>query len=295
MHCFQCGLLTRLSTPSAQTKTRVFSRFESLPISRSQAHLLQFRRLQHSRQPESSNPADNDPNWVSLADRDPVYMRSRRKHGPGIIVLALIPLTAFALGTWQIKRLQWKTDLIARLEDQLVRPPLPLPPRIDLEQIPSFDHRRVSVTGRYRHDQEMLIGPRMRDGVEGYHVITPFERGPDDDKVLISRGWIDKGMKDHKKRGEGSLPQGEIELEGLLREPFKKNSFTPDNAPDKNEYYFPDVLQMAELAGAKPIWIEEIMEPEFFEILRRTKEGVPIGRSASVQLHNSHAQYIVTW
>jgi cytochrome oxidase assembly protein ShyY1 len=45
--------------------------------------------------------------------------------------IALIPITAFALGTWQVQRLEWKTKLIATFEDRLVKPPLPLPPVVD--------------------------------------------------------------------------------------------------------------------------------------------------------------------
>jgi surfeit locus 1 family protein len=149
--------------------------------------------------------------------------------------------------------------LIARLEDQLVREPLPLPPHVDVEAVPMFDHRRVLAEGVLRHDQEMLIGPRMRDGKEGFNVVTPFEREDGASKILISRGWIEKEKKDQRTRGNEALPQGVVQIEGLLREPPKKNSFTPDNRPDKGEFYFPDVKQMAELTGSEPIWVEATM------------------------------------
>ena len=47
-----------------------------------------------------------------------------------------------------------------------------------------------------------------------------------------------------------------------LTEPWKKNLFTPTNNPAKNEWYFPDVAQMAAHTGAQPIWIEETMTPD---------------------------------
>jgi surfeit locus 1 family protein len=174
---------------------------------------------------------------------------------------AIIPLTAFGLGLWQIQRLQQKSELIARLEDQLVAIPLPLPPKVDPTQIPAFDHRRVVVTGVFRNDQEMLIGPRMRDGEQGYLVVTPLQRD-DGSMVLISRGWIAKSKKNHEARNNDSgeaLPAGKVRVMGMLREPIKKNMFTPDNRPGKGEWYFPDIKEMAAWVGADEVWIEETM------------------------------------
>lgn len=168
-------------------------------------------------------------------------------------------MTAFFLGTWQIYRLKWKTDLIAKCEDRLVRPPLPLPGRVDESAVSDFDFRRVYATGRFRHDQEMLVGPRMRDGEQGYMVVTPLERDGDPGAtVLVNRGWVSKRMADQARRPD-SLPQGEVRVEGMLRQPWKKNLFTPDNRPEKGEFYFPDVKQMAALTGSQPVWIEQTM------------------------------------
>lgn len=170
----------------------------------------------------------------------------------------MIPITAFALGTWQVFRLGWKTELIARFEDRLIRDPLPLPPRIDPAVIKDFDYRRVYATGRLRHDQEMLIGPRIHDGKNGYLVITPLERETSGATILVNRGWIPKTMKDQRNRLLG-LPEGQVTVEGLLREPWKKNMFTPENKPESKEFYFPDVAQMAKLTSSQPVWVEETM------------------------------------
>lgn len=171
---------------------------------------------------------------------------------------ALIPITAFALGTWQVFRLGWKTEMIAKFEDRLVRDPLPLPPKIDPLAIKDFDYRRVYATGRFRHDQEMLIGPRIHDGNNGYLVITPLERDATGSTVLVNRGWIPKKLKRQAARKDG-LPKGQVTVEGLLREPWKKNIFTPENKPEQKEFHFPDVEQMAQLTGSQPVWIEETM------------------------------------
>jgi len=139
-----------------------------------------------------------------------------------------------------------------------VRDPLPLPPHIDPTAIKEFDYRRIYTAGHFRHDQEMLIGPRLRDGTDGYLVVTPLEREGAGTTVLVNRGWISKKFKKQESRPDG-LPHEEVVLEGLLREPWKKNMFTPENRPETKDFHFPDVLQMAALTGSQPVWIEEIM------------------------------------
>ncbi|CRK47722.1 hypothetical protein BN1723_016782 [Verticillium longisporum] len=67
------------------------------------------------------------------------------------------------------------------------------------------------------------------------------------------------------------------------------------NRPDKWEFYFPDVKQMAALTGSQPVWIEATMEPEYLRFIELQTQGIPIGRAAEVNLRNNHAQYIFTW
>ncbi|KAL8979009.1 MAG: hypothetical protein Q9177_006249, partial [Variospora cf. flavescens] len=252
--------------------------------------------------------------FTSIVDSAPELVRSGRRHGPGIIVLALIPITAFALGTWQVFRLGWKTELIARFEDRLSRPPLPLPPNVNPEAVTDFDYRKVYTTGHLRHNQEMLIGPRIHDGNDGYLVVTPLERGDHGSTVLVNRGWIPRRKKAQGSRVEG-LPRGRVTVEGLLRKPWKKNIFTPDNQPQLGQFYFPDVQQMAQLSGSDAIWIEETMStknpslahtpnvcrlmfstgPDLLQAYDREAKGIPIGRPAEVNLRNNHTQYIFTW
>lgn len=140
----------------------------------------------------------------------------------------------------------------------MIKPPLPLPPRIDPAAIKDFDYRKIFTEGRLKHEQEMLIGPRIRDGNDGFLVVTPLERTDGASTVLVNRGWISRGKKAQIDRKEG-LPKGQIAVEGLLREPWKKNIFTPQNHPEKGQFYFPDVQQMAIFTGSEPVWIEETM------------------------------------
>nr|POE90188.1 cytochrome oxidase assembly protein shy1 [Quercus suber] len=242
-----------------------------------------------------SNPADQ-PGFTSIVDNPPTLIRAGKKHNRlGLLFLAIMPVTAFGLGCWQVQRLGWKSELIAKFEDRLLRDPLPLPPVVDPSAIKDFDYRRVYAQGRLRHDQEMLIGPRLHDGEDGYLVVTPLERTaqfPDataNTKVLVNRGWIAKSKAAPGARPE-SLPAGEVVVEGLLREPWKKNSFTPSNKPGENAWYFPDVHEMAAHTDSQPVWIEATMKPDLIASYERESRGIPIGRAPEVNLRNNHGQ-----
>ncbi|CAK7266917.1 surf-like protein [Sporothrix epigloea] len=280
------------------------------------------RRSQNRPEPEPDHPQPaDDPNFTSILDNPPELVRSGgRKHGPGLIILALIPITAFALGTWQVFRLRWKTDLLAKCEDRLVRPPLPLDPQNVADAVEhsqsgggngasDFDYRRIVAVGTFRHDQEMLVGPRVREGVAGYFVVTPLEiidtqnpgaAATEDQKkttILVNRGWISREHRDQRQRARvaGGLPRGVVRVEGMLRAPWKKNFFTPENRPEKGEFYFPDVNGMAALTGSLPVWVEATMEPDLLQVYDMEAYGIPIGKLPEVALRNNHAQYIFTW
>jgi surfeit locus 1 family protein len=251
--------------------------------------------FRQQRRKQSSQPGD-DPLFKSIVDNPPQLIRAGKKHNKlGLFILAAIPVTAFVLGCWQVQRLGWKSELIARFEDRLIKDPLPLPPQVDPDAIKDFDYRRVLARGVLRHDQEMLIGPRMHDGVDGYQVVTPLDRSAEfegfkgNTTVLINRGWIPKDKADHKLRPDG-LPRGTVVVEGLLREPWKKNMFTPENKPEEGKFYFPDVYEMAAHTNSQPVWVEETMRPDLLESYAREDKGVPIGRPPEVNLRNNHGQ-----
>ncbi|TNM92256.1 hypothetical protein fugu_019268 [Takifugu bimaculatus] len=72
--------------------------------------------------------------------------------------LLLIPATTFGLGTWQVKRRQWKMELIDGLTKLTTAEPIPLP--IDPAELSSLEYRRVKMRGKYDHSKELYILPR---------------------------------------------------------------------------------------------------------------------------------------
>lgn len=90
-------------------------------------------------------------------------------------------------------------------------------------------------------------------------MITPLVR-TDGSTVLVDRGFISKDAI-----GKGAFKQelGKVKVLGMLRASQARNSFTPDNDPQKGEWYWTDVDTMSEFAGGgsagvQPVFIEEI-------------------------------------
>ncbi|KAK9453233.1 surf-like protein [Dipodascopsis uninucleata] len=211
-------------------------------------------------------------------------------------LLVLMPAISFSLGFWQIKRLKWKTDLIAEYENRLALPPLILPANLNNEAAMEMQYRRVLAKGRFLHEKEILVGPRTYEGEIGYAVITPFQR-ENGSRILVNRGWIRKSMANQTKRNPNGLPKETVVIEGLIKKPAGRNYFTPDNDPLKGIYFYVDIPQIAETSQSEPMIIEEIFDPNesFMSWEEFAMEGIPIGRLPRLDIRNNHAQYIATW
>ncbi|RCK64072.1 Cytochrome oxidase assembly protein SHY1 [Candida viswanathii] len=185
------------------------------------------------------------------------------------ILLALMyamPIVSFALGCWQVKRLKWKTELIALCENNLAAPVIPeLPPQLDPTAIPEFEYRRFKCKGHFDYENEMFLGPRLRNGELGYLVVTPFVRLNGGDPILIERGWIQKSKVVPETRSKGYLshlafPQGEIEIEALFRVMPTKSKIQFEHEEGTRLFHVHDVPAMAKQSGSLPIYCQMIYD-----------------------------------
>lgn len=56
---------------------------------------------------------------------------------PTMLLVGIIPFFTFALGTWQVQRLQWKINLIDEVREKMEREPITLPNRVKYGQCSS--------------------------------------------------------------------------------------------------------------------------------------------------------------
>ncbi|GAA6061156.1 hypothetical protein JCM10212_005742 [Sporobolomyces blumeae] len=225
---------------------------------------------------------------LSQSARDKIRAR------PYLVLVALMPVFTFALGAWQIKRLKWKVDLIDQLDNKLHQPPVGLPAKIDPAAIPEFAWRKVYVEGTFDHDRSITLGPKTRDGQIGYHVITPLVRGDGKDTIMVNRGFVKREMKDAQDRPDG-LTKEKVELIGMLRDQERPNAFTPQNQPERDQWVWSNIEEMAHYTGSSPVLVDEIYNDHPGKADVYLRQGVPVGRNASIELRNMHATYAATW
>ena len=179
------------------------------------------------------------------ADRKP------ERAGLLLVLVVLAVAAMLGLGTWQVQRLAWKTDLIEQRAANLAADPVDLPvfgPAATPEELAEWSFRRVRMTGHFRHDKELYQAAKSLNGNSGYHVLTPFERTdlPEGmaQTVLVSRGWVPLDHKDPATRAGGQIP-GEITVTGVARVPRTTAWVVPDNRPTENFWFTIDTKVMS--------------------------------------------------
>ncbi|WOO83404.1 Surfeit locus protein 1 [Vanrija pseudolonga] len=227
---------------------------------------------------------------------------------PITLVLIIAPLLTGYLGVWQVQRLKWKVALIEEVDRNLAKDPIVLPGKINLGALPDFAFRRVLIKGKFS-GPPILQGPQTRDGVPGFHLILPFDRSAaGGSTILLNRGFIKTAEGESIRRGgrvpglgPNGEPSDEVVVEGMLTkaDPNAKSYFTPDNKPEKGEWYWKDVPAMAEAVGGE----ERNVQPILIDAIDRAStptsvllaQGEPVGRAPVIELRNQHLTYAITW
>jgi len=194
-----------------------------------------------------------------------------------------------SLGIWQIQRLSWKEELIARVEARLSLPPIPAPNRTAWPQVNAQAHEYLPVTirGRLLHDAEVLITTVTDDG-PGYWLLTPLQTS-DGAVTFINRGFVPMDHRDVGQRLAGQI-NTETTITGLLRLGEGAGFFPRRNDPAQERWYSRELPAMAQARG-----FDEVA-PYFIDADKTANPGgIPIGGLTVVNFRNSHLAYAITW
>ncbi|MDB5596593.1 MAG: SURF1-like protein [Hyphomicrobiales bacterium] len=225
--------------------------------------------------------------------------QSRSESGArGLLVPSLLALAVFALlvslGVWQLHRLAWKEDLIAKIDARAHGPAVAIPPQSAWASLrpDDYEYRHVSVSGRFEHDKEALVfrasGPGDGLSKPGYLVMTPLQLD-DGSHVLIGRGFVPEESRDPAMRAAGQI-EGEVTVTGLMRAPEPRNTFTPADTPAKNQWFTRDPLAIAAHFG-----LERSAPFSIDADATLLPGGLPRGGVTVVTIPNDHLSYALTW
>ena len=216
---------------------------------------------------------------------------------PGIAALVVFAIL-IALGLWQVQRLGWKQDLIARVNAGLAAPPAPAPgpaewPALDFAE---RAYQPVTVTGTFDERREVYVAytqtrPNGPFGGIGFLVMTPLLT-TEGWTVYVNRGFVPREQRYPNQRPEGS-PAGETTVTGLIRAPSRRSWFTPGDGISDNVWFSRDPELYAETYGAPsdevaPYIIDALYDPEL-------PGGLPQGGTTIVAFPNNHLGYAITW
>lgn len=192
-----------------------------------------------------------------------------------------------ALGTWQVRRLHWKTEILVRMEAAAAHDPMENP--LDAEAIARApDFEKGIVRGVFLNDLEIAIGPRTQDGAPGYHILTPF-RLVGGEILFINRGWVPPERRDAASRPD-SLVRGLTFVAGTVRRPVPEGFFVPENDSAREAWYRYDLPEMARARGLPaPI-------PVIFYAEKDESASVwPVRDDLIPRPPNNHLSYALFW
>ena len=204
----------------------------------------------------------------------------------------LFPLFAFivalsillGLSGWQIKRLNWKTDLITQRISSFESDPISF---VNLNKPEKNEFRKVFVDGQLLNEFEMYMPALSKRGNNGFHILVPLKT-TSGKLIIYDTGWIPLKIKEKEKRLL-NISKNSQTFEAVIRTSGRKGYFQPDNDTDTNTWFFVEPELMSE-------YLKMNFENKYYlEAVKNGPNGFPLGNQTRIYLRNNHLQYALTW
>jgi surfeit locus 1 family protein len=222
----------------------------------------------------------------------------RRRLWPILLVSTMGVVLLAGLGTWQLQRLAWKQDLLAKIAARTTAPPIDLASAEQRwRETGDVEYVRVGVTGRFaagRDNYYFTTGPAG----PGYHVYAPF-LSSDRFFVLVNRGYIPEGLVPAAASGPVPRPAGELTIIGLARSDEAAGIFS--GPPPPQGLNRPWLTRDLQGMGGRAITEENVsprqLVPFFIDQERDAAhpDTYPQGGTTRLAIPNRHLEYALTW
>lgn len=215
-----------------------------------------------------------------------------------IACTALVFVVFAALGTWQLVRLSWKLDLIARVEQRVHAKEVAVPSPIQWPTltVANDEYRRVHLSGVFAAGQDTLVQAVTELGA-GFWVLTPLKLA-DSSVVMVNRGFV---PTEASRAVAPAIADGRTTstVTGLLRLTQPGGGFLRKNDPINSRWYSRDVQAIAKVKGltqVAPYFVDADALPAPTGVPPQSNaNGVPTGGLTVIDFHNNHLVYALTW
>jgi surfeit locus 1 family protein len=232
---------------------------------------------------------------------------------------ALMCVGFLALGGWQVQRLQWKQDLIARVEARVHAAPVALPATARWTELTAqadeYRHLRASGVWLAQHTTRVQASTALGSG---FWLLVPLCQ-KDGTMVLVNRGFVPARQGDFApvaapRAAADVCPidpsrAAQATVTGLLRLTEPRGSVLQKNEPASSRWFSRDVAAIAAAHGLSPVapyFIDADAAPAASSMAPAASPGVPaasapgagdepVGGLTVIAFHNSHLVYALTW
>jgi len=220
-----------------------------------------------------------------------------------VLCASLICIGFLALGTWQVQRLSWKRNLIARTDQRVHAPPSSIPRFDQWNDISrqSDEFRHVRLTGIFLPQFSTQVQALTIFG-PGFWLMTPLQT-PDGRIIWVNRGFISSKPASGIDVKSASIEPSPIsaaptEVIGLLRISEPGGAFLRTNHPEQHQWFSRDIAAMTatyNLTHTAPFFIDA----EATETSAACSTGLcgnhPVGGLTVIAFNNNHLVYSITW
>lgn len=136
----------------------------------------------------------------------------------GLALAVVVTLVCTWLGLWQWDRYEDRAARAERIEAHYEADPVPVTDVLAEDPVAIEEEwTRITATGQYLPEDQLLVRNRPLDGTYGYEVLLPL-RLPSGDRLLVDRGWVPNSPKGADVAPEvPSAPDGEVTVTGWVR------------------------------------------------------------------------------
>ena len=192
----------------------------------------------------------------------------------GIVGVAIL----LSLGTWQLRRLEWKEALIAQIEARIHNDPVAVP---DAPVEERDRYTPVQVHGRFTGESVDVLSSQSEAG-PGMQVIAVLETDTGR-RVLVDRGYVPEA-----RRAALDLVAQDVTVTGNLDWPDETDSFTPAPDTGRGLWFARDPAPIAAVLNAEPFLIVASSDSAAAAPLMTM-------RMNTASIKNDHLEYAITW